>query len=196
MNRLDFLKLFTKYRNGAPAIAGPGLGCRELFTIEGDNPSILYNMDMPYVTPFCFGIALATDLPRVVAIEGDGSLLAGLGTLTTVARYKPSNLTIIVLDNSAYATFGHGEMSSATAQNADLAEIARASGISSVRTVRTPSEANEVLPQALGEPGPWVVVAKLEQHGDTDPNFSRVPPDVVENGARFYQYLQNRLRQS
>lgn len=193
MNRPEFLKLFTEYRNGAPTILGPGLASRELFVIEGEDPGILYNMDMPYAAPFCLGIALSTALPRVVALEGDGSMLGGISTFTTIGRYRPPNLIVVVLDNEAYGTFGVGEMRSATAYGADIEKIARSSGITATRTVRTLSEAREVLHQAFNEPGPWVVVAKLDQQGDTNPKFSRVPPDIVDAGIRFYNYLQSKM---
>lgn len=190
MNRPDFLKLFAQRRSGAPTILGPGLASRELFVIEGEEPSILYNMDMPYAAAFCLGLALATGLPRVVALEGDGSMLGGLSTFTTIGRYRPDNLIVVVLDNEAYGTFGVGEMRSATAFGVDLEQIARFSAITKARTVRTLSEAAEAFTQAFKEPGPWVIVAKLEAHGDTNPTFSRVPPDVVDAGIRFYNHLQ------
>lgn len=193
MNRPDFLKLFAQRRSGAPAILGPGLASRELFVIEGEEPSILYNMDMPYAAAFCLGLALATGLPRVVALEGDGSMLGGLSTFTTIGRYRPDNLIVVILDNEAYGTFGVGEMRSATAFGVDLEQIARFSAITKARTVRTLSEAAEAFTQAFKEPGPWVIVAKLEAHGDTNPTFSRVPPDVVDAGIRFYNHLQSKV---
>jgi len=194
MKRPEFLAVFARHRAGAPTITGPGLGSRELFALEGEDPGILYNMDLAYAAPFCLGIALGTNLPRVVALEGDGSLLAGMPVLSTIARYRPRNLTVIALDNESYGTFGHGEMDSATAVGTDLEAVGRACGIERCRTVRTLDEAEEVLPRALREPGPWLVVAKLEHHGDTDPRFGRVPPDVVDAGVAFFRHLR-RLRQ-
>lgn len=190
MNRPEFLELFAKHRNGAPTILGPGLASRELFVIEGADPSVLYNMDMPYATPICLGLALSTDFPRVVALEGDGSMLGGLNTFTTIGRYRPANLVVVVLDNEAYGTFGVGEMRTATAFGVDLEQVARSCGIIGTRTARTLAGAAEAFDQAFHAPGPWVIVAKLEQQGDTNPKFSRVPPDVVESGIQFYQHLQ------
>ena len=64
---------------------------RELFSMTGDDPSILYNMEMPYATPMCLGLAMARRTQRIVALEGDGSLISALGVLTTIARYRPRN---------------------------------------------------------------------------------------------------------
>ena len=43
------------------------------------------------------GLGLALSLPkeRVVVLDGDGSVLMNLGTLTTIARYRPANLVHI-----------------------------------------------------------------------------------------------------
>src|SRR4029077_10142057 len=109
-------------------ITGPGLMTRELFAVAGDDPTLLYNMEMPYATPMCMGLAMARPAQRFVALEGDGSLISALGILTTVARYRPANLTIIVVDNESYSTFG-ASMISATATGVDLAAVARSCGI-------------------------------------------------------------------
>src|SRR3954469_20694434 len=108
MKRPDFIEVFPRQRGDIPTITGPGLMARELFAFTGDDPSILYNMEMPYATPMCLGLAMARPQQRFVALEGDGSLISALGILTTVARYKPENLAIIVVDNESYSTFGAG----------------------------------------------------------------------------------------
>ncbi|HMZ51460.1 MAG TPA: ATP-binding cassette domain-containing protein, partial [Candidatus Sumerlaeota bacterium] len=41
------------------------------------------------------GVALNAPNEKVVVMDGDGSVLMNLGTLTTLARYKPNNLTHI-----------------------------------------------------------------------------------------------------
>lgn len=54
------------------------------------------------------GIALNSDKDVVVVI-GDGSLLMKLGSLSTVAKYKPKNLDIIVINNGVYKSTGGQE---------------------------------------------------------------------------------------
>ena len=91
MNRTDVLRYIASLRNGDPMIISPGLAN---YTIaeEKDEPLTIYNMDMPYATPMALGMALGWPERRVISIEGDGSLLAGPGVLSTVARYQPQNL--------------------------------------------------------------------------------------------------------
>ena len=84
MKRPDFLEVFARHRGDIPTITGPGLMTRELFAVTGDDPTILYNMEMPYATPMCMGLAMARPKQRIVALEGDGSLISALGVLTTV----------------------------------------------------------------------------------------------------------------
>jgi sulfopyruvate decarboxylase subunit beta len=52
------------------------------------------------------GIALALPRQRVVVLDGDGSLLMNLGTLSTMARYRPGNLLHIVFDNESLLSVG------------------------------------------------------------------------------------------
>lgn len=36
---------------------------------------------------------------KVVVFDGDGSVLMSLGTLATLARYRPKNLVHVIFDN-------------------------------------------------------------------------------------------------
>jgi thiamine pyrophosphate-dependent acetolactate synthase large subunit-like protein len=64
-------------------------------------------------------------------LTGDGDMLMGLGSFATIALQSPKNLSIVVLDNGLYGETG-GQVT-ATAHGADLAAIARASGIEDTR---------------------------------------------------------------
>ncbi len=189
MKRPDFIELFARHRGDIPTITGPGLMTRELFAVTGDGDTVLYNMEMPYATPMCMGLAMARPQQRIVALEGDGSLIMALGVLTTIARYHPENLTLIVLDNESYSTFG-ADMVSATATGVDLAAVARGCGIEKVVTVTTLDQAEQVMGPALKEPGPWVIVAKVDSQSEPDPRFVRNSPDVTEQSLDFSRMLR------
>ena len=84
------------------------------------------------------GIALALPRHKVVVIDGDGSLLMNLGTLSTLARYRPGNLLHIVFDNESLLSVGG--FPTATATGTDLAGVARACGIPRVDQADTPEQ--------------------------------------------------------
>ena len=56
--------------------------------------------------PIALGVALAQPQRKVIALEGDGSLLMQLGCLTTIAMLSPKNLTLIAFDNGIYQITG------------------------------------------------------------------------------------------
>src|SRR5215469_6347317 len=93
------------------------------------------------------GIALAMPQHKVIVIDGDGSLLMNLGTLSTMARYKPRNLLHIVFDNESLLSVGG--FPTATSTGTDLAGIARASGIPQVREAHTSDALRACVAEAL-----------------------------------------------
>src|SRR5262249_28954019 len=64
----------------------------------------LYTMGMGLVTPVVLGLALSLPHRGIIALDGDGSILLNLGTLSTVGNYAPSNLISIIFDNESYAS--------------------------------------------------------------------------------------------
>src|SRR4029079_7684287 len=79
----------------------------------------------------CSSIALgmALGLPRrkVIALDGDGSLLMNLCSLPAIARMNPKNLIHLVFDNEVYEA--SGSKKTATGVGTDLVGLARAAGI-------------------------------------------------------------------
>ena len=98
------------------------------------------------------GLALAQPDQRVLVITGDGEMLMGLGSLSTVGLQQPKNLAVVVLDNEHFGETGM--QTTHTAASVNLAEIARASGISSSWTVRESSEISTTREKLLHEEGP------------------------------------------
>src|SRR5882724_2527553 len=82
------------------------------------------------------GLGLALNLPdeNVVVLDGDGSVLMNLGTLATLARYRPPNMAHIVFDNGSLLSTG-GFASHTTSGVTDLAAIARGAGVPNVDAV-------------------------------------------------------------
>src|SRR5712691_1893851 len=93
------------------------------------------------------GIALVMPEHNVIVIDGDGSLLMNLGTLSTMARYRPGNLLHIVFDNASLLSVGG--FPTATATGTNLAGIARASGVPSVMETNTLESLKTSVTEAL-----------------------------------------------
>ncbi len=73
------------------------------------------------------GIALSKPSLPVVVFDGDGSVLMNLGGLSTLARYRPSNLLHVVFDNESLLSVGG--FPTATGTCTRLAEVAAAAGV-------------------------------------------------------------------
>lgn len=188
----DVLEALAARRGAAAAVAGPGLLSRLLWATEREHRS-LYQMELGYPTAVALGIALAKPDERVVAIEGDGSMLAGVGILTTAARYRAPNLVVLVCDNGVYGTVGGGAVESATRHGADLAAIARASGWDAghVIAVETPGDTAHALARAFGDPGPWCIIARVAHTpNERAGGAGQIPLDIVESAAALRRELQ------
>lgn len=61
---------------------------------------------MGSVVPISLGISLARPSVRVLALEGDGSLLMNLGSLATLRRYGSARVRLLLFDNRCYESTG------------------------------------------------------------------------------------------
>ena len=136
------------------------------------------------------GLGLALNLPgeKIVVLDGDGSVLMNLGTLTTLARYRPANLTHIVFDNGSLLSTG-GFASHTTSGITDLAAIARGAGVPNVDLVTTPMDFVGAVADAFERDELSVIVAKVEAIG---PDHFGMDLKLPENAFQFERYIRER----
>ena len=134
------------------------------------------------------GLGLALSLPeqRVVIFDGDGSLLMNLGSLSTMARYRPKNLIHVVFDNESLLSVGG--FPTATGTGTDLEGIAKASGIPVVTTVRTVETFKNAMSEALGGSELTTIIAKVEAKG---PAVYVTDLALLENRFQFRRHIQS-----
>src|SRR6478672_5984874 len=133
MKRIDALETIYPDLQGCAVITIMGAVAVELYSL-GHRPNFFYlEHAMGLASSMGLGVALAQPDRPVVVIDGDGSLLMNLGTLTTLARYAPPNLTHLVFDNESLLSVGG--FPTATSTGSDLAAIARGAGIERSRMV-------------------------------------------------------------
>jgi sulfopyruvate decarboxylase subunit beta len=136
------------------------------------------------------GMGIAMNLPdeKVIVIDGDGSVLMNLGTLTTMARYRPRNLVHIIFDNGSLLSTG-GFASHTTSGITDLAKIAEGAGVPNVALTRTPLEFIEAAVDAFERDDLSVIVAKVEAVG---PDHFGMDIKLPENAFRFERFIREK----
>jgi sulfopyruvate decarboxylase subunit beta len=195
MKRGDVIREFVATRGDSPVIVGPGASSGTLYHTRHHDATI-YNMEMGYATAVCLGLALATPDQQVVSIEGDGSMVMGMGVFTTIARFAPRNLVVLIIDNGVYGTTGYGDVETVSGTGVSLAEIARASGIGKdqVRDVSDVESLRNALDAAATAPGPWIIRASIEREQKTPGPKLKPEHDLVETALSMRRAMMARAR--
>lgn len=105
------------------------------------------------------GLALAQPERRVVVITGDGEMLMGMTSFSTIGAKRPSNLAICVIDNETYTETGR--QPTATGRGTDLSAVAAACGFVKTATIRTEAETKDLAQLLFREAGPVCAVVKV-----------------------------------
>ena len=170
-------------RGDALVICGLGSSTYDVFA-AGDNDRNFYLWGaIGGAVMIGLGLAIAQPDKQVLVITGDGEALMGIGALASVAAQKPSNLTIIVLDN---AHFGEtGMQPSHTGHGVNLTEIANGCGFNSSQTITNYEALNHFSNNLDAANGPRFAVVKISTE-----NPDRALPNL--DGV----YIKNRVRSS
>ena len=184
MIRLDAIRGLLALLKRDPVLANLGTNTYDLFA-AGDRPESFYMWGaMGSVSSVGLGLALARPDLRVIVLDGDGSLLMNLGSLTTISALRPMNLVHIVFDNRMYETTGG--QATHTRRGVNLANVARGAGIEQVREVSDLPAFLDAAREALSGPGPWFIVATVEKGTST----ARIPRRPVYYKDRFMESIR------
>src|SRR2546421_9671803 len=191
MLREDALKAIYPELEQRIVVTIMGAVAAELYML-GHRPNFFYlEHAMGLASSMGLGIAVAMPRHKVIVIDGDGSLLMNLGTLSTMARYSPGNLLHIVFDNASLLSVGG--FPTATATGTDLAGIARASGVPSVMEANSPESLKAAVTEALSGNTLTTIVSKVEAIG---PKTFHMDLPLLENRFQFKRSLEAMQRQS
>jgi thiamine pyrophosphate-dependent acetolactate synthase large subunit-like protein len=105
------------------------------------------------------GVAVGRPDRRVLVVTGDGELLMGLGSLSTVGHCQPANLAALVVDNGRYGETGM--QPTHTAGRTDLASVARACGWGRAATLEDEAELTGLRDALWGAAGQSIVVVRV-----------------------------------
>jgi thiamine pyrophosphate-dependent acetolactate synthase large subunit-like protein len=141
----------------AALVANLGVASWVLAEVDDRELNFYMRGGMGSTTPTGFGLALAVDR-QVTVLDGDGSLLMGLGALSTVGAYDPDNLVVVVMDNAEFGTTGGQPSLSGTTDFAAVADDCGLAGFDA----GTASEFESAYDDALAHDGAALVACDVE----------------------------------
>ena len=180
MNRFDLTsRLVAKLKNEEAVIGGIGNTNFDLWA-AGHRPQNFYMLgSMGLAFPIALGVALAQPKRHIFALEGDGSLLIQLGSLSTVAALAPKNLTMVVMDNGIYQITGAQPTPAAAVS--DIVAIAVASGLLKSSWAADEDDFERLIDQSLSASGPYLIGVRI----DDQPGAGTTRRDPVQIRERF-----------
>jgi sulfopyruvate decarboxylase subunit beta len=189
MLRLECLRSIYPELENRLVVTIMGAVAAELHSL-GHRPNFFYLQHaMGLASSTGLGLALCLPEQSVIVLDGDGSLLMNLGSLSTMARYRPKNLTHIVFDNESLLSVGG--FPTATSTGTDLEGVAHSAGIPRAFTVRDINALGMSVKDAIQSREMTTIIAKVEATGPTG-YVTDLP--LLENRFQFRRYIQS-LRQ-
>ena len=129
MKRFLLIKKLQNILKNKLVICNIGLPSQELYKIN-DKPNYFYMLgSMGLCSSIGLGLALSQK-KDVISIDGDGSVLMNLSSLTTIGNRAPNNFTLLILDNESYGSTG--DQKTFTSEKTSLKKIALGSGCKNV----------------------------------------------------------------
>lgn len=184
MKRIECLRSIATLAGNALVVTGAGANTTEWNACcPGDGNFRVRTMGL--VSSIALGIALGLPKRKVIAIDGDGSLLMNLSSLPTIAKMNPPNLTHIVFDNEAYEA--SGEINTATNAGTDLVALAKAAGISKALWTKNIEEFRRAMVETMEGNQLSFICSKIELVRTETPPY---PMDEVENKYRFIRHVE------
>ena len=187
MNRFDLTsRLIAKLKHDEAVIGGIGNTNFDLWA-AGHRPQNFYMLgSMGLAFPIALGVALAQPNRRIFALEGDGSLLMQLGSLSTIATLAPKNLTMVVMDNGVYQITGAQPTPAAAVS--DIVAIATACGIADSAWAADEEDFERLIDRSLDSikaSGPTLIGVRI----DDKPGTGTTRRDPVQIRERFMHGL-------
>lgn len=176
MIRCDVIRSIVPVIRDALVVCNIGLPSQELF-MHDDRPSNFYMLGtMGLASSIGLGLALVQKA-KVVAIDGDGSVLTNLGTPPTIANNVADNFVLLIIDNGSYGSTG--DQPTYAGKKTSLAAVARACGCADVVECAA-EETADALRAALASGRMTVIVAKCDS-GNVPVSVIELDPGVIRH---------------
>jgi thiamine pyrophosphate-dependent acetolactate synthase large subunit-like protein len=178
MTTREAIQLIARELKDELVVCTTGYTCRDM-QAASDRPENFYMIgSMGLAASLGLGVALSQKKKTVVILDGDGSLLMGLGTLPMVGALRPQNFIHVVLDNEAFVSTGSQPTYS---RFVPLERMALASGYAVVRRACSPEEVTGSFSSIRKEAGPAFLLVKCARDaGAPLARVHRAPQEITE----------------
>ncbi|MEC7050079.1 MAG: sulfopyruvate decarboxylase subunit beta [Pseudomonadota bacterium] len=176
MIRSDVLKTLIPLISDRLVVTNIGLPSQEMHLLD-DQPTNFYMLGtMGLASSIGLGLALAQD-KKVIAIDGDGSVLMNLGTLPTIANNQAPNFILLIIDNGSYGSTG--DQTTYAGMKTSLAAVALASGCDHVVECDAADTA-AAMEAALAADHATIIISKCESGNIKVPVIEHDPVMIKE----------------
>jgi thiamine pyrophosphate-dependent acetolactate synthase large subunit-like protein len=184
MKRFDCLKIVASQAGDTLVVSSAGAMTLEWNALRPSDGNFRVRT-LGLCSSIALGMALGLPHRKIIALDGDGSLLMNLCSLPTIARMRPKNLVHIVFDNEVYEASGSKQ--TATGCGTDLVGIAAAAGIRNSRWAKSVDEFTEAVVEAIKGSDVYFIGVKVTTERTQVPPY---PVDEVENKYRFIRHVE------
>ncbi len=158
MIRSDVLKTLIPIISDELVVCNIGLPSQEMHLLD-DQPTNFYMLGtMGLASSIGLGLAMAQS-KKVIAIDGDGSVLMNLGSLPTIANNQVPNFILLIIDNGSYGSTG--DQPTYAGMKTSLTEVAKACGCDNVVECAAEDTA-DAMRAALAADQTTIIVSKCE----------------------------------
>jgi len=133
IDREEAFKILSEFISDELVVTGIGTQTIFWYQVKHRQENLYLLGPMGLAPAVGLGIALACPDKRVIAIEGDGSLLMALSSLAAIAHSRPKNFLLICMDNGIYESGGKGI--TVNKGKTDFAKTAQGVGINPSKSV-------------------------------------------------------------
>lgn len=184
MKRFDCLRALVGAVDDALVVSSAGAMTLEWNSLHPSDGNFRVRT-LGLCSSIALGMALGLPRRKIIALDGDGSLLMNLCSLPTSARMGAKNLIHIVFDNEVYEA--SGKKPTATSTGTDLVGLARAAGIKNALWANSLEDFAKATATALAADELSFIGAKVtSERSDVAP----YPLDEVENKYRFIRHVE------
>ncbi len=183
MKRFFLLKTIQNIIKNELVICNIGLPSQELYKIN-DKPNYFYMLgSMGLASSIGLGLALSNK-KNVISIDGDGSILMNLSTLSTIGNRAPNNFTLLILDNGSYGSTG--DQKTFTSENTSLKEIALGAGCKNVIECESYDTKNQLKKAIKDKKNFYIIISKIKP-GNV--SVKPIPINPITIRDRFRKFI-------